>query len=49
MDLEAALQVVSAGSAFGPGSAADVQGGHGIWGLTCGNARNRPDRRVSRR
>jgi putative transposase len=30
-----------------PGSAADVQAGHGIWGLTCGNGRTRPDRRVS--
>jgi hypothetical protein len=32
-----------------PGSAADVDAGHGIWGLTCGNAESRLDGRVSRR
>jgi hypothetical protein len=32
-----------------PGSAADVGAGHGIRGVTCGNAGSRPGRRVSRR
>jgi hemoglobin-like flavoprotein len=32
-----------------PASAADVGAGHGIWGLTCGNAESRLDGRVSRR
>jgi hypothetical protein len=37
------------GSPAGPASAADVGAGHGIWGLTCGNAESRLDGRVSRR
>jgi transposase len=44
-----AVQTIPGVGPILPGSAADVDAGHGIWGLTCGNAGSRRGRRVSRR